>query len=245
MTPERSVILQDILEHLPIAIVVADMNTGAILWANTRAMRLAGATRAQQIVAHNLLEYMDPAQHGIALRDLEAVARGESPEPVIYRLKRLSGGQADVQISSVPVRFRGERAMLSVVADVTETQRAVRALSESEERYRELVEMAPSGVVVVRANGDIVYANPALAGLLGVDEPAQLLDRSFYSFVDPGHRKEVRAARKLVLSTCEAHPAAPITLLRHDGSTLEATAQTACVRWEGDLATQTLIRRNA
>lgn len=240
MGPDRTTTLQDILERLPVAVVVASQETGLIIWGNPLAARLAGADRPAQLAGRSLLEFMDPTQHGVALRDLEAVLRGESPPPVTYHLRQFGGAARDVQISSIPVLFRGQPAMLSVCADVTGAQRAARALAESEQRYRELVENSPDGLVVVDADERIVYANPALAEALGAEREA-LLTRSMFDFIADGSRKPVREARKRVLTTGKPHPAAPVVLVRADGSELATTAQTTLIRWDGNDATQTIM----
>lgn len=242
MSPQRSATLQKILESLPISVVVSSFTDGAILWVNARDLELAGATRPQQIVGHNLLEFIEPSQHAVALRDVEAVARGESPPPVIYKLRRLDGGSADVQIASIPVLYQGEQAMLSLCADVTDSQRASRALAESEERYRGLVEHSPDGVVVVAEGGELDYVNPTVVRALCAPDADALLGRSFYDFVVPEHRKPVRDARRRVLSSGDAHPAAPVTLLGIDGRRVETTARTSVIRWQGEIATQTVLR---
>jgi PAS domain S-box-containing protein len=238
---ERRTHLPDILDRLPICIIVTNTETGLVHWANTRILRLTGATRPQQVVGHSLLEFIEPAQHGSALQDLEAVARGDSPPPIVYKLRRVDGGSADIQVSSVPVLFQGQPAMLSLCTDVTEGQRMLRALAESEERYRGLAENSPDGVVVVLADGVVAYVNPALARAIGLPDTDAMLHRSFYEFVVADDRKRVRAALKRMIETCEPHPASDIALLRTDGTTVHASARTTCVPWEGDTATQTII----
>ena len=51
--------------------------------------------------------------------------------------------------------------------DITERKRTERALRESEDRYRILVERNPHGIQVIDATGTITYANPAYQEMLG------------------------------------------------------------------------------
>lgn len=233
--------LKKILEFLPISIVITSLESGTIIWVNSRDMQLAGATSPDQIVGHNLLEFLNPDQHGIALRDFALVAEGASPPPMMYCLRRLDGGSADVQISSIPVRFEGQRAMLSICADVTEQQRARRACVESEERYRSLVETSPNGVVVILDTEETVYVNPALCGILGTDSPETLLRKPMRSYIHPDELKAVREGRAYVLETHETIPPTPARLVRLDGEAVSVFAQTTFVRWQGENATQTVL----
>ncbi|HTV57775.1 MAG TPA: response regulator [Verrucomicrobiae bacterium] len=53
--------------------------------------------------------------------------------------------------------------------------RAIEALRASEARYRGLVDNAAYGMYGIVPGGHIIYANPALATMLGYDSPAELL----------------------------------------------------------------------
>ncbi|HEX9092797.1 MAG TPA: PAS domain S-box protein [Coriobacteriia bacterium] len=233
--------LLTILERLPIAATICDVETGAILWTNRRSLTLAGATSPQQIVGRSLMELLEPDQHGVALRDIEAVVRGESPSPVVYRLRRMDGGTADVQIMSAPMRFQGKPAMLSLLADVTDRESLMRELADSEERYRVLVEDSPNGIVVSVGN-TIVYVNPAMVAALGADGPEHLIGRSVLDFVEAGQHRAVRDARKRLYATGEAYTISPLTLVRPDGSMLHAASHTTRIHWQGEPAAQTIIQ---
>jgi len=76
---------------------------------------------------------------------------------------------------------------------------------EAEERYRNLVELAPDGFVVTDETGKIVFANSALARMLGASDPASLIGRKAVDFVHPDDRDE--ALRRIDrLSSGQATP---------------------------------------
>ena len=75
--------------------------------------------------------------------------------------------------------------LLGSVAD--ERERARRQLVESEERYRELVELLPDPLVVHR-DGRILFANPAAATVLGAASPDALVGAAFSDMADPSSR---------------------------------------------------------
>lgn len=233
---------ETLLEKLPIPTVVSSAETGLIVWANARDLNVIGATSPQQIIGRNLLEFIAPDQQAIALRDLEAVTRGAAPPPVVYHLNRIGGGIVDVLISSVPILFRGEPAMLSVVVDVSERERELRRSLEAEQRYRALIEASPDGVCVVDRDGIVVFANPALATALGHESAGDIEGTSMYDHISAPEQQPVREARRKVLRTRRPHAAAPVTLICRDGSPLATTAASSYVTWNGEPATQTLMR---
>lgn len=237
---ERNPVLS-VLERLPITTVLSDVTNGEIIWAGTPDPDIIGLKSAEEVVGRNLLDFIDPSQHAIALHDLQAIAEGGSPPPVTYHLRRIGGGTSDVQIASILTNLDGRPVMLSLVTDVTESHRALRDLAETEERYRQLVETSPDGIVVV-GNEGIVYANQTLWQALGATSEHDLLGQPMYRFIHPDFHDAVREARRRVVRYGKMHPAAPVILVRLDGTTIPTTARTMFVHWGGEPATQTSMR---
>ncbi|MGO4476405.1 EAL domain-containing protein [Massilia sp. 2TAF26] len=55
----------------------------------------------------------------------------------------------------------------AIIRDLTEREEAERQLRDSEQRFREVIEMTPAGYVVANAEGRILDVNPALCALSG------------------------------------------------------------------------------
>ena len=73
-----------------------------------------------------------------------------------------------------------------------------KSLQESENHYRNLMELAPCGVVVF-CNKKIVFANPAAAILLGAKEPKDLEGVNFINLIDEEYREIARKRIKRIL----------------------------------------------
>ena len=69
-----------------------------------------------------------------------------------------------------------EVAVSNLHAQISQRGQAERALRESEERYRRLVELSPESIVVV-ADDEIVYVNAAGMRLFAAGNAAELLAR--------------------------------------------------------------------
>lgn len=240
MAASNKNLLREVLEQFPISIVVSSAETGTILWVNSRNLDIAGATSPEQILGRNLLEFLEPAQHAIALRDIQAVARGESPDAVIYRLVRLDGGITNVRIASVPVVFEDQRAILSLVTDVTETERTIEAAAENERRCRQLLDSSPDGILVA-TDDRIVFANETLATALGFESAQALLGRSVYELVDSSNHRAFREARRGAILK-QSPPPQELALVGSSGERFRWIARTTPLRWDGEAATQTVLR---
>ncbi|MFC0252141.1 sensor domain-containing protein [Massilia consociata] len=99
------------------------------------------------------------------------------------RCKDGSTFPAEVQIS----RFDddGEEFFLAVIRDLSDREQAERQLRESEQRFREVIEMTPAGYLLAGRDGALEDANPALCALSGYPREMLLalrLEQLFVSF---------------------------------------------------------------
>ncbi len=82
----------------------------------------------------------------------------------------------------------GEETIEGVMIDVTERKKAEKAIIESEERYRSLVEQASDGIFVANLNGNIIEVNSALCTMFGYTRE-DALQKSITIFLDPKDTK--------------------------------------------------------
>ena len=65
-------------------------------------------------------------------------------------------------------------------SDITERKKAERTLGESEEKYRNLVELAPDGIVAVNAEGIVTSVNRSFLTLVGYDSGEGIVGKPFW-----------------------------------------------------------------
>ncbi|WP_159697073.1 EAL domain-containing protein [Massilia sp. 9I] len=122
------------------------------------------------------------------------------------RCKDGSSFPAEVQIS----RFddEGEEFFLAVIRDLSDRAEAERQLRESEQRFREVIEMTPAGYLLAGRDGALQDVNPALCALSGYPREMLLalrLSELFVSFplvsLDAGdeHPATVQGAEAVLL----------------------------------------------
>jgi PAS domain S-box-containing protein len=127
-----------------------------------------------------------------------------------------------------------------VARDITDRVRVEKALRESEERYRGLVELAPDAVLV-HQDGQIVYANAAAVWLYGAESFEQLRGKDMLELVHLDEREAVRARIQLV----QDGGVAPLHAFRHvrlDGQEVLVEATAAPADWQGKRAAQSIVR---
>jgi len=118
-------------------------------------------------------------------------------QTLVGATRRIAGGDLDFRLGRS--RDRGELGELARSFDDMAASLAQRTelLRQAEEKYRSLFENAQEGIFRCTPDGRFLDVNPAMARMLGYDDPAGLLaavtdiDRDIY--VDPGdHARNVR-----------------------------------------------------
>lgn len=64
-----------------------------------------------------------------------------------------------------------------------------KALEESEEKYRMLVETIVESILILDFTGRVLFANKALADMLGYDTPEECIGKNVFDFIAPEHKK--------------------------------------------------------
>ena len=154
--------------------ITAFIDSPRILYVNETLLALGGYT-AEEVSTQSAWRFFPPQ----ALERLQCIyqahLRGEPvPRSIQTHLRHKSGRTIPIDLSSTLVTVNGLHANVSFVTDLTDRKRAEEELRSSEARFRQLIDSAPDGVVILRQSR-IVFANAAAARLFGVDDPALLL----------------------------------------------------------------------
>jgi PAS domain S-box-containing protein len=158
------------------------------------------------------------------------------------RLLHADGHIVHALITGAPRRVDGEIiGAIAVVSNLTGRKQIEAARQESENRYRQLVELAPVAVLVV-AGEEIVYSNPAGVRLLGASAADEVIGAPALDFVHADFR-EAAAAR--MQQAREANAVAPLQeeqIVRRDGVVLDVETTAAPLTYLGRPAVQVVIQ---
>ncbi len=103
------------------------------------------------------------------------------------------GRRIPVEINSRVFTFDGRPAVISLVRDISERDRAEMELRESEDKYRRLIETTGTGYVILDDKGRVIDANQEYAQLTGRPKVEDIIDHSVLEWTAP-HDLERNAA---------------------------------------------------
>jgi len=115
------------------------------------------------------------------------------------------------------------------------------AFRESEERYRQLVELSPDAVVV-HTKGRVVYMNVAGAALFGASTPEELVGKPMLDLIYPADRELVHARIKQIDTEGTITPLQEYRMVRLDGEIVNIEATGTLVTYRGQPSNLVIIR---
>jgi diguanylate cyclase (GGDEF)-like protein/PAS domain S-box-containing protein len=173
---------------------------------------------------------------------LSRATRGETVS-ADYRLFTMSGLERWVSTKATPLRATDGTVTGSILVlrDIADERRADDALRESEERYRQLVELCPDPIVV-HCDGIVVFANPAAVLMAGASRPDEIVGHSILDFIHPDSKDFVIERARMSLEQDESASLGRETLIRLDGDLVQIESTMMPITFEGRPAIQSVLR---
>lgn len=138
-----------------------------------------------------------------------------------------AGTTIPVEVSSHLFTLDNESMVLAIARDLSERQATFQKLLESEERYRQLVENSPDGIVI-HNSGRIIYANNAAARLVKINSPEALIGIDINDII----KGDVKCVNEKYIQQ----------IIAMDGSTMDVEIICISLPFKGDVTHQVIIR---
>ena len=149
------------------AIISKDFKGTITSW-NQGAERLFGYT-ADEMIGQSVRVLIPPDRQNEEAQILARLSRGERVEHYETVRRKKNGQLCEISLTVSPIRdAEGQLLGASKIArDITERNRAERALCETQERWRVTLESIGDGVVATDPKGIVTFANSVALQLLG------------------------------------------------------------------------------
>ena len=173
---------------------------GRIVFVNPAAVRLFGATNAEQILGRPPLDFFPPHRHDAIRERVNRLLAGENVPTIEETIHGLDGSVTDVDISGALFEQTGDRSLQAVMRNVTERKRTEAALRESEERLTLAFAGAQEGVWDWNLETGAVIYSPRWREMLGYGEnEIEPHVRAWERLLHPGDRSRAQALFERVI----------------------------------------------
>jgi PAS domain S-box-containing protein len=239
---EERKILRVLIDTLPDRVYIKDQDSKFVL-ANVSTAKLMGVETPEDLIGKDDFDFF-PAEHAANYR-ADELAVMNAGMPMLNReepVRLLNGDDGWILTSKIPLRnANGEvTGIVGVGRDITERKTMEEALKESEQRYRNLIDLAPQTITVYVGN-EIVYINDAGARLLGAESADQLIGMDVFDLVHPDFHEIVRHRLQATQQDGMHIPTVEEDLITLDGRRIQVEVTAIPTVYYGKPATQAVV----
>jgi diguanylate cyclase (GGDEF)-like protein/PAS domain S-box-containing protein len=219
--PKKKKNKQDDLSHLAKAIIssagvgIYIVQHGKFVYVSELYQKLSGYTDTELIGTYSL-NNIYPDDREMVREEAIKCLKENRLEPYEYRFINKKGDVMWVWETITPIVYKEERATLGSFMDITERKRMEKALRQSEEKYRTILESIQEGYFEVDLNGNFTFCNDSMSRLTGHSKE-ELLGMNHKQFTNEETAKEVFQAFNEVYNTEEPSKGFDWQIIRKDG----------------------------
>ncbi len=185
---------------------------GKILFGNKAAADSFGVEIVESLAGTEALDFVHPdCREAVLKRTAQAESLGMASDFAEVKIIRADNTVGYLESIAVPTTFKGERAVLSLGRDITQSKEAEEALRASEERFRTIFEIAPDCIFLKDFELRYTHVNPAVETLFGTPASEIIGKRAedFFGEEAASHIRE-RDLRALAGETIEGEHTRPV-----------------------------------
>ncbi len=145
-----------------------------------------------------------------------------------------------VLLNIIPIKDEDRNSIIVILNDVSERKLVEEALDQSEEQYRQLVEISPD-TILVHSEGKIRFVNHAGVKLFGASGPEELIGRVYLDLVHPDDRAGSKERMRKVIEKGLVAPFREHRLITLDGRAINVESIGTTFKHQERIMIQTVI----
>lgn len=219
-----------LVEMFPLSLTI--FQDAKVAFANRATMEIFRYPNIESLVGQDIMTVVADREKERLSNYAQARYAVPATAPAHYEtvLKRFDGEEFAAEVYVKMIALGGRPAQQVLVSDITERKRALQAIQESEERYRDILQSIREGYYEVNLKGDFVFFNKALCRIFGYspEEMRGMNYSCYYPSEDATAR--VRSLYRDVMETGEDKELADWVIVRKDGSLAALEVSVSLIR---------------
>lgn len=238
---EREQQLEGLFDHSPSMIFLKDLDS-RLIKVNSKYAEFYGIDR-DTVFEQDASAWLGTDNATSAATEDREVFEGKQPREMDFEVEDGKGRQRVIRNAKFPIfNENGEvRAIGGITMDITDQYMAEQWLKESEERYRDLVELYPDAVIV-QCGGKIVYANVKAYEMFCSDASPTLLGVDALSMAHPDYHPAILERRAETVASKKASSYIETRHVTLDGAAFDTESIVGPTDWKGQEGTINIIR---
>jgi two-component system sporulation sensor kinase A len=213
-----------------------------ISYANPAFLRLAGYEKVEEVIGQAWNFHLPPEEYQEVWDRIQSLAKpGVTHPPKERTIKRKDGTLVPVESLSFNVEVENEILAVGVMRDLSERKEAAKALKQSEESFRNLIENSPDAIMI-HTKAAALYVNPAFLQLLGYENAGELVGKSWKMVVPSEEAENVEGRISHLGEKFPVNPSIERRLLKKNGQTIPVEVVSFNILFEGEAAMAALFR---
>lgn len=205
---------------------------GYVTYVNPTLCRLMGEPSPEHVVGKHFFTYTtEPLRKNVDWEKYKNLLIHQGRWQREGNLLTRQGTVVPVMVSDFLLRDEHENPayLATIITDITERKEAEKALLQSEEKYRGLIEACPDIVVVIDPEGKILFISRQAWEMCAFPETMELVGKSMYDFVIPQDHDRLTRNKANLLATGVRRYTEYI-IARGDGTTFPIEISSAVCR---------------
>ena len=232
---------QKLVQNIPDYILVH--RNGTILFVNDAAARSFGYN-PEELIGSDLMKYLPPESQRVVADMMQKRISGETYSPYEISILTKDGSQKTTEVHGVLIQYEGGPASLNVLTDVTEQRKVMKALQESEEKFRSIFDMMNDGIHIHEVTpdgfpGKFIDVNKIACQMLQYSRE-EMLRHGPLDFVSGYHSRPFNEIIEELSMTC--HSIFETEHIRKDGTRLPVEINAHKVILQGKEVTVSVVR---
>jgi PAS domain S-box-containing protein len=214
------------------------------VFVNPAAVDLFGASSKEDLLGRSASGLFHPDERARLKQLRTSTAKSDIGNSGVqeFRYLRLNGEEFLAQSAASTMEWDGEPAFVATLRDLSDRKAAEQAVQESEELYRNLVELSPDAIYM-QNDGRVNFMNAAGLKLFGAKSPNEIIGRLNLDLIHPDYQPAVRQSLQRPdeerANTTIAHEQ---KRLRLDGSEFWAQSIVSPFVWKGSKSALVTVR---